>query len=320
MVNRFSDRLKAEGLELRRAKPQVLQLNLGRMCNLTCFHCHVNAGPTRTEAMTRETMDRVIDWIAKSDIRTIDLTGGAPEMVPDFRYLVERLRALQPARRIIDRCNLSILFEPAHKDLPEFLAAKKVEIVASLPSCSPEAVSLQRGDGVFDASVKALRLLNRLGYGVAGELKLHLVVNPGGLDLPPDRAKLETEFRKELASEFGIIFNCLVTQTNVPIGRFATVLRFRNKFDHYMDTLVNAFESAALPGVGCRETLNVGWQGEVYDCDFNQQLGMQWRNGHPTFLWDVNVDEVAEREIMTGDHCFACAAGAMAGCGAVRVP
>lgn len=270
--------------------------------------------------MSRETMDRIIDWIAKSGLRTIDLTGGAPEMVPNFRYLVERLRALQPFRRIIDRCNLTILLERDQTDLAEFLAAKKVEIVASLPSCSAEEVSMQRGADVFDASIKALRLLNRLGYGVAGDLKLHLVVNPGGLDLPADRARVEAEFKKTLAAEFGIIFNRLLTQTNVPVGRFATILRLRNKFETYADTLANAFDSKALPGVGCRETLNVGWGGEVYDCDFNQQLGMQWRNGHPIFLWDLNVDELHDREVMTGDHCFACTAGPTAGCGAVLVP
>ncbi len=319
-MNRFADRVKSEGLELRHGRPQVVQLNLGRICNLTCFHCHVNAGPTKSEAMSRETMDRIVDWIAKTDIRTIDLTGGAPEMVPDFRYLVERLRALQPTRRIIDRCNLSILFEPGYTDLAEFLAAKKLEIVASLPSWKLNDVINQRGEGVFEASIKALRLLNRLGYGVAGELKLHLVVNPNGTELPQESGKLEADFRRVLAAEFGIVFNRLVTQSNVPIGRFATVLKFRKTFDHYMDTLVNAFETDALAAVGCRDTISVGWQGEVYDCDFNQQLGMQWRNGHPTFLWDVKTDDVAGREIMTADHCFACTAGKTAGCGAMRVP
>jgi radical SAM/Cys-rich protein len=314
-VNRFSERLRAHGLNLRRLKPELLQVNLGKRCNLTCTHCHVNAGPTREEVMSRETMDRVIDWLGKTDIPTVDMTGGAPEMAPDFRYFVDRIRALQPTRRIIDRCNLTILLNRAYPDLAEFLAARKVEIIASLPFYSPRKVSLQRGEGVFESSIEALRLLNRLGYGVAGDLPLHLVYNPSGMELPGEHAKLEADFKQALAAKFGIVFNRLYVVTNVPVGRFATVLRLNDKLDAYMDLLINAFNPAAIDGVICRNSINVGWQGEVYDCDFNQELGMQWRNGHPTFLWDVDPATIDKREIMTGDHCFACTAGA-AGCNA----
>ena len=312
-MNRFSEQLQSRGLTLRREKPEILQVNLGKRCNLTCTHCHVNAGPTREEVMSRATIDRVIDWLAQTDIPVVDLTGGAPEMVPDFRYFIERVRMLQPARRIIDRCNLTILLDRSYSGLAEFLAAKKVEILASLPFYSPRNVNLQRGEGVFDSSIEALRLLNRLGYGVAGDLPLHLIYNPIGLQMPVEREKMETDFKRELASHFGVVFNKLYAVTNVPVGRFATVLRLNNKWDAYMDLLVSAFEPAALDGVICRSTVNVGWQGEVYDCDFNQQLDMQWRNGHPTFLWDVDPSTIAERQIMTGEHCFACAAGA-SGC------
>jgi radical SAM/Cys-rich protein len=317
-VNPFLEKLSAEGLQLHRAAPRSVQINLGKMCNLTCNHCHVNAGPTRQEAMSRETMDRVIDWIAKSGINTVDLTGGAPEMVPDFRYLVEQLRALQPPLRIIDRSNLTILLEKKYSWLAEFLAAKKVEIIASLPSLSSQPVTLQRGEGVFDASIAALRMLNRLGYGVAGELQLHLVVNPIGLQLPQDRQKLEKEFRTKLATNFGIIFNRLFSSANVPVGRFATVLRLNNRFESYMQSLVSAFDPQTLSEVACRDSINVGWQGEVYDCDFNQQLAMQWRNGHPTFLWDVDPQTIADREIMTGEHCFGCVVRSGGGCGSPR--
>jgi radical SAM/Cys-rich protein len=311
-VNRFAERLQTEGLTLRRLKPEILQVNLGKRCNLTCTHCHVNAGPTRDEAMSRETMDRVIDWLARTDIPVVDITGGAPEMVPDFRYFIERVLMLQPSRRIIDRCNLIILLDRAYSDLAEFLAAKKVEIVASLPFYSPRDVSLQRGEGVFESSIEALRLLNRLGYGVAGDLPLHLVYNPIGMQLPATREKLEANFRQVLAARFGIIFNRLYMIANVPVGRFAAVLRLNSMFDAYMDLLINAFSPTAVDGVVCRDSINVGCEGEVCDCDFNQQLGMQWRNGYPLFLWDVDPAAIQEREIMTGEHCFACAAGCRA--------
>jgi len=318
-MTRFADRLAAHGRTLRRTKTEVLQINVGKLCNLVCVHCHVNAGPKRKEIMTRETIDRVIDWLAKTDIPVVDLTGGAPEMIPDFRYFVERVCALEPTRHVIDRCNLTILLESGYEDLAEFLAKRKVEIIASMPCYTPENVNAQRGEGVFEGSIKALKLLNRLGYGVAGDLPLHLVYNPVGAFLPPPQAELEADFKRELAGNFGVVFNNLYTITNLPIARFAAYLRHNNKLDEYMQLLVDAFNPATVDGLMCRSTISVGWRGELYDCDFNQQLDMQWSRSNggskPLFLWDVDPTEIAGREIMTGKHCFGCTAGAGSSCG-----
>jgi radical SAM/Cys-rich protein len=318
-MNRFDDRLAADGLQLRRAKTEILQVNVGKLCNLTCVHCHVNAGPKRKEIMTRETIDRIVDWLEPTPISTVDLTGGAPEMIPDFRYFITRLRALQPPIRIIDRCNLTILLERGYEELADFLARKKVEIVASMPCYSPKNVNAQRGEGVFDGSIAALRLLNRLGYGIAADLPLHLVYNPVGAILPGPQEQLEADYKRELGTHFGIVFNKLYSITNLPIARFASYLRHNNKLDEYMDLLINAFNPATIDGLMCRNTISVGWRGEVYDCDFNQQLDMQWQNGKPLFLWDIDPKEVDQREIMTGDHCFGCTAGAGSTCGGAIV-
>lgn len=318
-MNRFADRMAAEGLDLRRGKTEVLQVNVGKLCNLTCTHCHVSAGPKRQEIMTRATIDRVVDWLAQTKIPTVDLTGGAPEMIPDFRHFVERLRALRPSRKIIDRCNLTILLEHGYEDLARFLAGKKVEIIASMPCYSARNVNAQRGEGVFEASIDALRMLNRTGYAVAGDLKLHLVYNPLGAVLPGAQEKLERDFKRELATNFGIVFNNLYTLANLPVGRFAAILRHNNRLDEYMDLLIKAFNPATIDGLMCRHTITVGWQGEVYDCDFNQQLDLQWRNGHPLYLWDIDPDRIDNREIMTGDHCFGCTAGAGSSCGGAIV-
>ncbi|MFZ1217953.1 MAG: arsenosugar biosynthesis radical SAM (seleno)protein ArsS [Chthoniobacterales bacterium] len=318
-MNRFVDRLSRDGLSLRHTRTEVLQINVGKLCNLTCTHCHVNAGPKRKEIMTRETVDRIIEWLARTDIPTVDLTGGAPEMIPDFRYFIESVRALPASRKIIDRCNLTILVEPGFEGLAEFLAAQKVEIIASMPCYSAENVNLQRGEGVFDASIAGLQLHNRLGYGVAGGLPLHLVYNPVGPFLPGPQAELEADYKRELAAHFGIVFNKLYTITNLPIARFASYLRHNGKLDEYMELLINAFNPETIEGLMCRNTISVGWRGEVYDCDFNQQLEMQWQNGSPMFLWDIDPDEVDDREIMTGDHCFGCTAGAGSSCGGALV-
>jgi radical SAM/Cys-rich protein len=279
----------------------------------------VNAGPKRKEIMTRETIDRIIDWLAKSDIPIVDLTGGAPEMIPDFRYFVERLKALQPLRHVIDRCNLTILLESGSENLAQFLARNKVEIVASMPCYSSDNVNAQRGEGVFDGSIKALQLLNSLGYGVDLNLPLHLVYNPAGAFLPPPQAELDADYKRELKQHFGIVFNNLYSITNLPIGRFASYLRHNNKLDEYMELLMNAFNPATIHGLMCRNTISVGWRGEVYDCDFNQQLNMQWKNGRPLFLWDVGCDQIENRKIMTGDHCFGCTAGIGSSCGGALV-
>jgi radical SAM/Cys-rich protein len=279
----------------------------------------VNAGPNRKEIMTRETVDRIIDWLAKTDIPNVDITGGAPEMIPDFRYFLERVKALQPSRHIIDRCNLTILLESGYGDLAEFLAKRKVEIIASMPCYSAENVDTQRGEGVFEASIKALQLLNSLGYGSDPELPLHLVYNPVGTFLPPAQEQLEADFKRELAAHFGIVFNKLYTITNLPIGRFASYLRHNNKLEQYMQLLINNFNQATIDGLMCRNTISVGWRGEVYDCDFNQQLNMQWENSKRLFLWDVDPDKIDNREIMTGEHCFGCTAGAGSSCGGAIV-
>ncbi|MCA1659458.1 MAG: arsenosugar biosynthesis radical SAM protein ArsS [Verrucomicrobiaceae bacterium] len=315
-MNRFSARLAEHSLPLRHKRTEVLQVNVGKLCNLTCVHCHVNAGPKRKEIMTRETVDRVIDWLGKTDIPTVDLTGGAPEMMPDFRYFVERVKGLTLARHVIDRCNLTILLEPGYEEFARFLANHEVEIVASMPCYSPENVNAQRGNGVFDASIKALQLLNSLGYGINAKLPLHLVYNPNGAFLPGPQAELEGDYKRELQEHFGIVFNHLYTITNLPVSRFASWLKNNNKLDDYMQLLIENFNPATVNGLMCRNTINVSWRGEVFDCDFNQMLKMHWRDaGQPLSLWDIDPDQVENRKILTGSHCFGCTAAAGSSCG-----
>jgi radical SAM/Cys-rich protein len=261
-----------------------------------------------------------VDWLAKTDIPTVDLTGGAPEMIPDFRYLVERLKSLTPPRHIIDRCNLTILLEPGYEDYANFLARHQIEIIASMPCYSPENVNAQRGNGVFDGSIKALQLLNSLGYGIEPGLPLHLVYNPNGAFLPGPQAELEADYKRELKEHFGIVFNKLYTITNLPVSRFASYLKNNNKLADYMALLNDAFNPGTVNGLMCRNTINVSWQGEVFDCDFNQMLKMQWRDGeHGLHLWDIDPAQVENREILTGDHCFGCTAGAGSSCGGALV-
>jgi len=322
MMNRFAEKLAAHSLSLRRARPEILQVNVGKLCNLTCMHCHVNAGPKRKEFMTRKTVDRIINWLARTQIPTLDLTGGAPEMIPDFRYFIERVKVLAPSRHMIDRCNLTILLQHGYGDLPEFLAMNKVEIIASMPCYSAKNVDAQRGEGVFDDSIAALQLLNSLGYGSDPELPLHLVYNPVGTFLPPLQDELEADFKRELKEHFGIVFNELYALANLPIGRFASYLRHNGKLEEYMQLLIHAFNPATISGLMCCNTISVGWRGEVYDCDFNQQLGMQWSdNGtrERLFLWDIDPDKIENREISTGNHCFGCTAGAGSSCGGAIV-
>src|ERR1700741_4630286 len=300
-MNRFAQRLREQSISLRRGRPEILQVNVGKLCNLTCVHCHVNAGPKRKEIMTRETIDRIIDWLTKTDIPTVDLTGGAPEMIPDFHYFIERVKDLQPTRHVIDRCNLTILVEAGYEDLAKFLANNKVEIIASMPCYSAANVNAQRGEGVFEGSISALRLLNSLGYGIDPELPLHLVYNPVGAFLPGSQGELEADYKRELKKHFGIVFNNLYTLTNLPIGRFASYLRSNNKVDEYMELLIQAFNPATIDRLMCRNTISVGWRGEVYDCDFNRQLDLQWsRDGGSSglFLWDIDPAQIGDREIM----------------------
>ena len=322
-MNRFAARLAQENVVLRHAPPEILQVNVGKLCNLTCMHCHVNAGPKRKEIMTRDTIDRIINWLTTTDIPIVDLTGGAPEMIPDFRYFIMQIGALQLPRHVIDRCNLTILLEPGYEDLGEFLAINKVEIIASMPCYSAENVNAQRGEGVFEASIAALQLLNSLGYGTDPRLPLHLVYNPVGAFLPPSQHQLEVDYKRELENQFGIMFNKLYALSNLPIGRFASYLRRSGRLEEYMQLLIHAFNPATISGLMCRNTISIGWRGEVYDCDFNQQLGMQWSSNGGSkrlFLWDIDPESLEGRDIMTGDHCFGCTAGAGSSCGGAISP
>ena len=319
-LNRFDAALAEHRAPLRRTRTRVLQINVGKLCNLTCAHCHVNAGPKRKEIMTRDTADRILDWLERTDIPVVDLTGGAPEMIPDFRYFVDRLTSMAPRRHVMDRCNLTILLDPAQDGLAEFLAERRVEIVASMPCYSVENVDAQRGDGVFDGSITALQLLNRLGYGRDESLPLNLVYNPGGASLPGPQAELEADYKRELLAHFGIVFNNLYTITNVPVSRFASYLRNHGQLQDYLDLLVASFNPHAVAGLMCRDTINVSWTGEVFDCDFNQMLKMQWRDeGRGLSLWDIDPAQVENREIATADHCFACTAGSGSSCGGALV-
>ncbi len=314
-MNDFIATLHRHNLALRRVHPRVLQINVGKLCNLTCMHCHVNAGPGRKEVMARETVDRILSWEEKARLPVIDLTGGAPEMIPDFRYLVQQLRALPAVEKIIDRCNLTILLQPGYGDLVEFLAKHRVEIVASMPCYSPENVNAQRGEGVFDASIEALRQLNAIGYGINPDLPLHLVFNPNGAKLPGLQEELEADYKRELHSHFGIVFNRLYTITNLPVARFASWLRHNGKYEEYLALLTRSFNPATVDGLMCRETINVSWQGEVFDCDFNQMMKMPMAGTQGRYLWDLDPSALEGAPIATAAHCFGCTAGAGSSCG-----
>jgi radical SAM/Cys-rich protein len=291
----------------------VLQLNLGKLCNQTCRHCHVDAGPDRRESMTRETAELCMQALRRTEIPTIDLTGGAPEMNPHFRWLVEESRAL--GRHVIDRCNLTILLANGFTDLPEFLAQHRVEVVASLPCYLEENTDRQRGDGVHQKSISALRRLNELGYGRDGTgLILTLVFNPGGASLPPKQEDLESAYRRELRARHGIEFSRLFTITNMPISRFLDDLQQSGRYTEYLQKLVDAFNPLAADEVMCRTTLSVDWTGQLYDCDFNQMLEIPVTSAAPRHIRDFDAAQLGERTIMTGRHCFGCTAGAGSSC------
>lgn len=315
----FTATLVRHELELRRAaRPRVLQLNVGKLCNLTCTHCHVNAGPGRKEIMSAATVERVLDWQRRARLPVVDLTGGAPEMMPAFRRLVAELRAIDPAATIIDRCNLTVLLEPGQEGTAEFLREHGVEIIASMPCYSPENVNAQRGDGVFEASIAALQTLNALGYGREGGAPLHLVYNPVGATLPGPQAELEADYKRELRVHFGIEFHRLYTITNLPVARFASWLRHNGRYADYLELLAHAFNPATVSGLMCRDTVNVGWQGDLFDCDFNQMLGLGLAGlapGASRFLWDLDPATLGGAPVATGPHCFGCTAGAGSSCG-----
>ncbi len=316
---RFDERVAAAGLSpLRAAGVEIFQINVGKLCNQACRHCHVDAGPDRTEVMSREIAELCLAAIAKTDASVVDITGGAPELAPVFRFLVEGSRAL--GRRVMDRCNLSVLLLPGQKDLGAFLARHRVEVVASLPSFLAGPTDAQRGEGVFDGSIRALRWLNDLGYGRPGTgLVLDLVHNPVGAFLPPPQAETERRFKSELERRHGIVFDRLFTITNMPISRYLEYLRTSGNFEAYMERLANAFNPAAAAGVMCRTTISVGYDGTLYDCDFNQMLdlpvGLPGR-GH---VRDFDPAALSSRPIVTGRHCFGCTAGNGSSCGGATV-
>jgi radical SAM/Cys-rich protein len=301
--------------ELRRGPVTTLQVNVGKRCNQACHHCHVEAGPGRTEMMDRRTAERVIALLqANPDVEELDITGGAPELNDQFRFLVSSARSL--GRRVLDRCNLTVLFEPRQEDTAQFLADNQVGIVASLPCYQKENVEKQRGRHVFERSLEALRWLNRLGYARPGSpLRLDLVYNPVGPFLPPAQAGLEALYREELGSLFGIRFNRLLTLTNMPIKRFAADLQRQRKTAEYQSLLVNHFNPGTVPGLMCRTLLSVGYDGSLYDCDFNQMLELPLGR-QPRTIFDLERLSILEDErIATADHCFGCTAGAGSSCG-----
>ena len=301
---------------LKRRRLDTLQVNLGYKCNQSCLHCHVNAGPNRTEMMDGCTAALVVDVLRHCGVGTLDLTGGAPELSPHFRTLVRDARAL--GVRVIDRCNLTILSEPGQEDLAAFLADEGVEVVASLPCYSVANVDRQRGDGVFERSIAGLKRLNALGYARAGTgLVLNLVYNPQGPSLPPPQGPLEGDYKRELASHFGIHFDHLFALTNMPIQRFGSTLVSKGQFHGYMQLLKRAYQPQNLETVMCRSLVSVDWQGELYDCDFNQMLGLPARLGASArpHLRELLTHDAAGTSIRVADHCYGCTAGQGSSCG-----
>ena len=311
----FSATLASHGLRaLNRKSPTTIQVNVGKLCNQACHHCHVDAGPRRTERMTRETAERVIEVLAASPrVGTFDITGGAPELNPNFAMLVERARAL--GCKVIVRCNLTVTLEPGMEWLVEFYRRSDVELVCSLPCYTAENTDRQRGAGVFDKSIVALRNLNAAGFGT-GTLRLDLVYNPIGASLPPPQAVLEAQYRDELARNFGIVFDRLLTITNMPIARFARQLSAAGNHAAYMSLLVNHFNPATVDALMCRDLVSVGWDGRLYDCDFNQMLEIPISASAASTIWDIDdIGTLAGARIATGSHCFGCTAGAGSSCG-----
>ena len=306
---------KTDFPSIRRNTLDVLQVNLGYLCNLSCTHCHVNAGPNRTELMDIETINKILEFIDCHNIHTLDLTGGAPEMNPHFKYLVRT--AIDKGVKVIDRCNLTILLEPDYLDLPEFLAQNRVEIVASLPCYMEDNVDKQRGKGTFNASISALKKLNSLGYGLPDtNLTLNLVFNPQGATLPPEQQELELSYKQHLKDQFDIVFNQLFVMTNLPIQRFGSVLISKGEFNQYLQLLKDNFLPQNLDQVMCKNTLSIDWQGYVYDCDFNQmlQLPLGMKN-NKTHIDELTNQSFVGQSIKTLQHCYGCTAGQGSSCG-----
>lgn len=305
---------KTDFPSIRRRNLDTLQVNLGYVCNQQCLHCHVDASPRRTEIMTSKTINDVIEFLERQKISVLDLTGGAPEMNPHFRDLVNAVSALDV--HVIDRCNLTILLEPGHETLAGFLAENKVEVIASMPCYLEENVNAQRGAGVFESSIKGLKKLNALGYGTDDGLVLNLVYNPQGASLPPSQAELEPAYKKILLENYGITFNQLFTLTNMPIKRFGSTLLSRGEFETYMNTLKTSYKPENLESVMCKSLVSVDWEGYVYDCDFNQMLGIGLGAGNGrTHLRDLMNNDINNSPIIVMDHCYGCTAGQGSSCG-----
>lgn len=314
LARTFEDALRAADLfPLRATSIEILQLNVGKRCNQTCRHCHVDAGPDRKEVMPRAVLEAALAFIEHARIPIVDITGGAPELHPDFRELVTRAR--QAGAQVLHRCNLTAILLPNYRDIPELLADHEVEIVASLPYYQAREADTQRGDGVFEESITALRRLNALGYGSGGRLKLDLVMNPVGTFLPGNQAALQALWKREMKRRYDIVFDQLFTITNMPISRFLAFLEEKGRTIEYMTTLVNGFNAAAARGVMCRNTLSVGWDGTLYDCDFNQMLDLPVNHGAPTRIENATLSALQHRVIEVGPHCFGCTAGAGSSCG-----
>jgi radical SAM/Cys-rich protein len=317
-INIPSFESKIQDMGMKNLKPvgiDIFQVNVGKMCNQVCKHCHVDAGPDRKEIMTRDTMQQILDAMDGMPVKTVDLTGGAPEMNPDFRWFVEELS--KKGAEIIVRCNLTIILaNPKYHDLPEFFKKHKVNVVSSLPSFTARRTDAQRGDGVFNKSIEALKMLNAVGYGKEGTgLQLDLVYNPSGAYLPDDQSILESEFKGRLKDGFDIDFNNLYSITNLPVSRFLDYLLNSGNYEDYMSELANAFNPIAAEGVMCRNMVSIGWDGYLYDCDFNQMLDLKLNHGAPNHIKDFDWQKVLNREIIINQHCFGCTAGAGSSCG-----
>lgn len=307
--------LDQHGISLHHERPTELQINLGKLCNLACHHCHVDAGPKRTELMTWETMQKVIIWAKKAKIKRADLTGGAPEMIPHFREFCNAL--IELGVEITSRCNITVLFEKGQEDTAQWYAERKIRLVCSLPCYTEDNVDAQRGKGVFDKSIAGLQLLNSLGYGIDKSLSLDLVYNPVGAFLPPEQSALEQDYRDMLKSNFDIVFSSLLAITNIPINRFAHALRRDGELEDYQTLLVNSFNPETVEQLMCKHLINLDWEGRVFDCDFNQMLDMPLSGGKQRHLWDINIDEVEGQAIATNRHCFGCTAGSGSSCSGI---
>ncbi|CAN5362224.1 arsenosugar biosynthesis radical SAM protein ArsS [soil metagenome] len=311
----FEEKLTENNLDLRAADVEILQVNVGKLCNQACKHCHVDASPTRTEIMTRETIEACLEVLRKYKVPTLDITGGAPELIPDFRYFVTE--AGKTGAKIMVRHNLTVMFEKGLEDLPEFFAENEIEVVCSLPYFLEQQTDSQRGAGVFEKSIEALKKLNAVGYGIDEKLVLNLVFNPVGAFLPPSQEAIEADFRRELMARYNIVFNNLYTITNMPIARFLDWLRRSGNETSYMQKLVNAFNPSTVSGLMCRNTLSVDWMGRLFDCDFNQMLEIGVTEELPQTIRDFAPEKFTARQIKTAAHCFGCTAGAGSSCGGV---